>query len=160
MGAIEAFRDSDVTVANIEMVINDWLSPCSPLTGATWAITDPKNADQLARIAIGLAILANNHVSEFGVGGQALTQEALDRLDITHAGVGKTLGAAQRARCRDNAAGRVALLSATSNCMPDAPTAAHPRADAAAFSRPRHGLPVHTQYVANKHYPSSGSNAR
>jgi poly-gamma-glutamate synthesis protein (capsule biosynthesis protein) len=127
--AMDAVRDSDVTVGNIEMVINDWSSPHSPLTGATWAVSDPKIADELAWMGIGLASLANNHMSEFGAGGYASTQEALDRLDITHAGIGRNLGEARRAGYRDTPAGRVALLSATSSYMPDAP-AAHPRADA------------------------------
>lgn len=128
-GAMDVLRDADVTFGNVEMVIHDWSSAHSPLTGATWAVAEPAIADELGWMGIGLASIANNHMSEFGAGGYSSTMEALDRLDITHAGAGRNLAEARRASYRDTPAGRVALLASTSSYMPDSP-AGHPRADA------------------------------
>lgn len=56
----------------------------------------PANSPCLSAAGIDAAVLANNHVLDWGVPGLLDTLEALDRMGIAHAGAGRTLEEARR----------------------------------------------------------------
>ena len=61
----------------------------------------------------------NNHAFDFSVEGFLSTLEALEDTDLVHAGAGRTLGEASKAKYLDTNAGRIALISVNTNFAPD-----------------------------------------
>ena len=75
-------------------------------------------ADELRRLGVDLVSTASNHAMDYSYGGLFSTIDALDAAGIPHAGTGGDLAAARAPAFVDAAAGRVALVSATSSFPP------------------------------------------
>jgi poly-gamma-glutamate capsule biosynthesis protein CapA/YwtB (metallophosphatase superfamily) len=102
-GIRHLWADADLVVANIECALTTRSQRApkpdrSQQTGRnrTWYRADPASAHTLADQGIGVASLANNHVSDFGPSGVLDTMAALDAAGIAHCGAGRTDTAARR----------------------------------------------------------------
>jgi poly-gamma-glutamate synthesis protein (capsule biosynthesis protein) len=72
-------------------------------------------AEELRWMGVNLVSTASNHALDYSYGGLRSTTEALDAVGLAHAGTGADLAAARAPAFADTAAGRVALVSATSS---------------------------------------------
>ena len=76
--------------------------------------TPPALVEELRWMGIDMLSCANNHATDYGVDGLVAMLAHLRRLGVPHAGAGENLAEARRPAYHDSAAGRVALLAATS----------------------------------------------
>lgn len=113
MGANAAFF-------NLETTLNEeGECPAAAQSGGTYIRTTPKVLPDLARFGFNMTTFNNNHAFDFSVEGFHSTLEALEASDFVHAGAGRTLGEAAKARYLDTGAGRIALISVNTNFTPD-----------------------------------------
>lgn len=92
------WADADLTVANHEGPLTYAAEPAAKLdTGKKryWYKGDPESAHALAATGVGVASLANNHVTDFGPEGLFDTMRALDDAGIAHCGAGADDAAAR-----------------------------------------------------------------
>lgn len=114
---IKHIRESDVAVANLEMLFHEFEgSPASESAG-TWMGADPAVAEDLKWAGFDLLSRANNHASDYGEYGMRRTSEVLNKLGLVHAGVGRDLGEARAPAYLETPKGRVALVSCASTFM-------------------------------------------
>ena len=110
---VELFRAADVGCVNLEMLMHDFEH--SPgMAGGTFTGSDPANLTELRWAGIDLVSTANNHSYDYGEGGTLTNIAHLKRSGIAFAGTGRNQSEARAPGYLDTAAGRVALLSATS----------------------------------------------
>lgn len=117
LAALSLLREADVTHAHLEIPLHDFgpdvhgaaEGAMSWMRGPTWV------ADELAALGVDLVSTASNHSLDYSYGGLAATLAALDAAGLPHAGTGADLAAARAPTFADTAAGRVALVSATSS---------------------------------------------
>lgn len=121
LAALELLGHADVTHAHLEVPLLDFTQPgaypaaegaLSWLRGPTWV------ADELRLLGVDLVSAASNHALDYSYGGLFSTIEALDEAGVGHAGTGADLATARAPALVDTAAGRVALVSATSSFPP------------------------------------------
>lgn len=123
---LAAIRDrtteADVSIANLETLLNDHQGSPAPrsmaffsglyLSAAPWVV------DELTSFGFDAFAAANNHTGDYLSNGFELTMDALDERSIPYAGLGRTLTDAREPAYVDTAAGRVALVGATSTVTP------------------------------------------
>lgn len=116
--AFLALRDlcagADVSFANLETTVRERDEGTPNMTQGTPMSTPPALLDELRWMGFGLLSCANNHATDYGVDGLTAMLAHLRRARIAHAGAGATLAEARRPAYLDTAAGRVALVAATS----------------------------------------------
>jgi poly-gamma-glutamate capsule biosynthesis protein CapA/YwtB (metallophosphatase superfamily) len=104
------FDGSQVVFGNLE----------GPLTDRGTAVTDKKFTFRSPPDKVSAALknagftvvsLANNHMLDYGPDGLAQTIEALDKVDIKHAGAGADLAAARRPAILEAAGKKIAILA-------------------------------------------------
>jgi poly-gamma-glutamate synthesis protein (capsule biosynthesis protein) len=133
IAAVDLLRGADVTHAHLEIPLHDFdaadVFPAAE--GAlSWMRGPTVIADELRALGVDLVSTASNHALDYSYGGLRSTIEALDARGLAHAGTGADLAAARAPAFADTAAGRVALVSATSS-FPSFARAGAARADAA-----------------------------
>jgi poly-gamma-glutamate synthesis protein (capsule biosynthesis protein) len=132
LAAIEVLRGADVTQAHLEIPLHDFGSAdiFGAVEGAMSWMRGPRYiAGELRWMGVDLVSTASNHSLDYSYGGLRSTIEALDAAGLPHAGTGGDLAAARAPAFTDTAAGRVALVSATSS-FPVFARAGAARADA------------------------------
>lgn len=104
----DRMRAADVGFANMESSLIDFRT----FTHAIAGTAAPMDLGEAIR-DMGVTVMsrANNHTFDCGVLGMLSTDEALDRLGITHAGTGMNLQEARAARFRETPKGRVGVVS-------------------------------------------------
>lgn len=128
LALIDVFRKADAGYANLEMLMHDYEH--SPgMAGGTFTASDPANLRELKWAGVGLVSTANNHGYDYGEGGVLTNIAHLRRAGIAFAGAGANLSEARAPGYLDTAAGRVALIAATST-FPEAGRAMAQRPDA------------------------------
>ncbi len=137
----ELFRGADIGFANLETTVREPHEGTPIVTQGTPMSTPPALLDELKWLGIGMMSCANNHATDWGVDGLAAMLAHLRAHAMPAAGAGLNLAEALRPAYVDTAAGRVALLAATSffpswtraaDQRPDAP--GRPGVNALAFS--------------------------
>jgi Bacterial capsule synthesis protein PGA_cap len=121
LAALELLSGPDVAHAHLEIPLHDFTRPEAypAAEGAlSWMRGPTRVADELRRLGIDLVSAASNHALDYSYGGLFSTIDALDSAGIAHAGTGADLAAARAPAFIDTAAGRVALVSATSSFPP------------------------------------------
>jgi capsule synthesis protein PGA_cap len=133
LAAVDLLRAADVTHAHLEIPLHDF--DRDDIFGAAegamaWYRGPTVIADELRWLGVDLVSTASNHALDYSYGGLRSTRAALDRAGLAHAGTGADLAAARAPAFADTAAGRVALVSATSS-FPAFARAGAARTDAA-----------------------------
>jgi poly-gamma-glutamate synthesis protein (capsule biosynthesis protein) len=111
---LELLRGADVAFANLETTVREGHEGTPILTQGTPMSTPPALVDELAWMGIDLVSCANNHATDYGVDGLIAMLAHLRRIGMPHAGAGENLAASRKPAFLDTAAGRVALVAATS----------------------------------------------
>ncbi len=128
MDMISIIRNADISFTNLEGLLTNYDGVPAASSGGTYVVGEPVIADDLKWAGFNLYARANNHSMDWSHGGLLATSEQLDRRNMVHAGVGPNLALARAPAYLDTAAGRVALLSASST-FPDGAQAGRQRAD-------------------------------
>jgi poly-gamma-glutamate synthesis protein (capsule biosynthesis protein) len=118
LAAVEVLRAADVTHAHLEIPLHDFegADVFGAAEGAmSWMRGPAAIAGELRWLGADLVSTASNHSLDYSYGGLRATIEALDAAGLAHAGTGRDLAAARAPAFADTAAGRVALVSATSS---------------------------------------------
>jgi poly-gamma-glutamate synthesis protein (capsule biosynthesis protein) len=118
LAAVGVLRDADVTHAHLEIPLHDYGS--ADIFGAAegamaWYRGPRFVAGELRWMGVDLVSAASNHSLDYSYGGLRSTLEALEAAGLPHAGIGADLAAARAPAFAETAAGRVALVSATSS---------------------------------------------
>ncbi|MFO8061015.1 MAG: CapA family protein [Bacillota bacterium] len=111
---ISIIRGSDISFTNLEGLLTNFAGYPAAASGGTYIVGNPEIADDLKWAGFNLFARANNHSMDWSFGGLLSTSEHLDARDMVHAGVGPNLAIARSPAYLDTAAGRVALISASS----------------------------------------------
>ena len=114
LNMLSKIRRSDISFTNLEGLLTDYDGVPAASSGGTYVVGEPEIADDLKWAGFNLFARANNHSVDWSHGGLLATSEELDRRDIVHAGVGANLALARSPAYLDTAAGRAALISASS----------------------------------------------
>lgn len=114
LALVELIRGADVAFANLETTIREHDEGTPILTQGTQMSTPPALVEELRWMGIDMLSCANNHATDYGVDGLVAMLAHLRRLGVPHAGAGENLAEARKPAYHDSAAGRVALLAATS----------------------------------------------
>jgi poly-gamma-glutamate synthesis protein (capsule biosynthesis protein) len=133
LAAVDVLRSADVTHAHLEIPLHDFGGPDTfgAAEGAlAWYRGPTAIAEELRWMGVDLVSTASNHSLDYSYGGLRSTHGALDAAGLAHAGSGADLAAARAPAFVDTAAGRVALVSATSS-FPAFARAGAARTDAA-----------------------------
>lgn len=114
-------RGVDLTVGNFENTAIDWHryegSP-SAQSGGDWFIASADVPRDLKEIGFGLFGRANNHGTDWGVEGLALTNRLLEEAGLAHAGSGSSEHAARAPAFVNTQKGRVSLVAMASSYLP------------------------------------------
>jgi len=125
----DLFRAADLGFANLETTVREPHEGTPIVTQGTPMSTPPALIDELKWFGIGIMSAANNHATDWDMDGLAAMLAHLRARGMPVAGAGRNLAEAQRPAYCDTAAGRVALLAATS-FFPSWTRAADQRPDA------------------------------
>ena len=118
---LDLLRPADIRFTNLEVSLHDFAGSPQAASGGTYATGHPSLIEDLKLIGFNLYSAANNHMMDWGDGGLFATMETLDGAGVVYSGIGRHLQEARSPRYLETAAGRVALLSATSTFPPHAP---------------------------------------
>ncbi len=122
-------RGADASFANLETTVRELDEGAANPTMGTPMSTPPALLEDLAWMGLRLLSCANNHATDYGVAGLQAMLAHLRRANIPNAGAGLNLAEARKPAYLDTAAGRVALLAATT-FYPRGTQAAEQRPDA------------------------------
>jgi len=113
-------ESADASFFNLETTLNEEGECCAAAqSGGTYLRVTPRVLPDLEDFGFNMTTFNNNHAFDFSLDGFLLTLEALEETELVHAGAGRTLGEAAKARYLDTDAGRVALISVNTNFTPD-----------------------------------------
>ena len=109
-------ESADAAFFNLETTLNEE-GECSSAqqSGGTYLRVTPKVLPDIEAFGFNMTTFNNNHAFDFSVEGFLSTLDALDESKFVHAGCGRTLGEAAKARYPETSAGRVALISVNTN---------------------------------------------
>lgn len=113
-------KDADASFFNLETTLNEEGECCSAQqSGGTYLRTSPRVLPDLEKFGFNMTSFNNNHAFDFSLDGFLSTLDALEESDFIHAGAGRTLGEASKAKYLETNNGRVALISVNTNFTPD-----------------------------------------
>ena len=115
---VTLLRGADATFGNLETSIIDLTDTAATPSALPddWATrAQPETALDLRALGFDMFGRANNHSTDWGVGGLLETSLWLDEAALVHAGVGATLAAARAPRYLETDAGRLGLVSMTTS---------------------------------------------
>ncbi len=115
---VTLLRGADATFGNLETSIVDLTDTASVPSGLNddWATrATPDTALDLRALGFDVFGRANNHATDWGIGGLLETGIWLDEAALVHAGAGATLGAARAPRYLETDAGRFGFVSMTTS---------------------------------------------
>lgn len=104
---------ADAAFANLETTVREPSEGTPSLTQGTPMSTPPALLDELGWMGLTLLSCANNHATDYGDDGLMAMLAHLRRARLAHAGAGANLAEARKPAYLDTAAGRVALVAAT-----------------------------------------------
>ncbi len=114
LALVQLFRAADIGFANLETTVREPHEGTPIVTQGTPMSTPPALLDELKWLGIGMMSCANNHATDWGTDGLAAMLAHLAAHGMPAAGAGRNLAEALRPAYLDTAAGRIALLAATS----------------------------------------------
>ena len=109
-------ESADAAFFNLETTLNEeGECPAAQQSGGTYLRVTPKVLPDLEAFGFNMTTFNNNHAFDFSQEGFLSTLDALDESGLVHAGCGRTLGEAAKARYLETSAGRIALISVNTN---------------------------------------------
>lgn len=119
LALIDVIRSADVGFTNLEMLLHKYESyPMGRPGIGTYMAADPSVAEELRWAGIDMVACAMNHAGDYSHGGMFSTMSALERAQLSFAGMGQNLGLARSPAYLETANGRVALISGCSTFQP------------------------------------------
>ncbi|MFC1476837.1 CapA family protein [candidate division KSB1 bacterium] len=125
---IDEIRVADVSIVNLEMLINDFQGYPQKASGGTWMSCKKEIADELVWAGFDMVGHANNHTFDFGSVGALETWKHVQNAGMVIAGSGKDLQTARAPGYFKSPQGTVALIS-NSSTYTDYGTAGRRRPD-------------------------------
>ncbi|HWE76282.1 MAG TPA: CapA family protein [Stellaceae bacterium] len=113
LALLDLVRGADAAFANLETTVRELQEGTPSLTQGTPMSTPPALLAELEWMGLKLLSCANNHATDYGDDGMMAMLAHLRRAGIPHAGAGANLAEARKPAYLDTAAGRVALIAAT-----------------------------------------------
>jgi poly-gamma-glutamate capsule biosynthesis protein CapA/YwtB (metallophosphatase superfamily) len=110
---LDLIRGADAAFANLETIIRAPSEGTPNLTQGTPMSTPPALLEELGWMGLKLLSCANNHATDYGDDGLLAMLAHLRRARLAYAGAGANLAEARKPAYLDTAAGRVALIAAT-----------------------------------------------
>ena len=111
LGLVDLVREAHVSFTNLESTVRERHEGEPVAQKGTPMTTSPAMLDDLRWMGFDLISMANNHASDYGVGGVMASMAHLRRADMPFAGIGSHLSEARAPAYVDTAAGRVALIA-------------------------------------------------
>jgi poly-gamma-glutamate capsule biosynthesis protein CapA/YwtB (metallophosphatase superfamily) len=111
----ERLRGADAALTSIETLFHDYEHPPAYITGGLHRRTAPAVIGDLRWLGFNLVAAANNHGFDFGEAGLLTHMKNLDEHGLPYAGIGANMAQARQPRYVDTAAGRIALIAATTS---------------------------------------------
>jgi len=115
---VELMRGADVSFANLETTVRRPDQGFPNSTRGTPMSTPPELLDELTWFGFDIFSCANNHATDYGIGGLLATLDHLRARNIPAAGSGRNLDEARKPAYLETAAGRIGLIAATSFFSP------------------------------------------
>ncbi|MCU1486530.1 MAG: hypothetical protein JWN67_3276 [Actinomycetia bacterium] len=118
LDVLDLLRGADVAYGHVEIPLHDFATDDTfpSAEGAlSWMCAPTVTAEELRWCGLDIVSTASNHSFDFSFGGLLSTLDALDAVDLPHAGTGADLGAARAPAFVDTAVARVGLVSAVSS---------------------------------------------
>lgn len=118
---VQVLKQADAAFTNLEISLfnlKEFKGHPQAEFGGNFELGPVAAAYDLRDIGIDLFNRANNHTTDYGVEGMVETNQLLDRLGVTHAGSGMTLGEARAPAYFDTPKGRFALIGCASSHTP------------------------------------------
>lgn len=112
---VEVIRRADVAITNVEMVFPGRGRMASTTMHGIPLGADPEVLNEFEWLGIDIYGMAQNHASDYGIGGLVSSIEALEARGFTYAGVGRTLREARAPRYFNAPGCRVAFIAAGSS---------------------------------------------
>jgi len=114
LSMIKIIREADASFINLETAIHKFQGdPILKVPADAYGQAEPFIADEFKWAGFQLVSCANNHVTDYSVGGMIATIENLERVGLVHAGAGRNLAEAREAGYLDTKKGIVALVAMT-----------------------------------------------
>lgn len=113
---VQLLKRAEARFANFEMTIAGPSAFPSAISGGTWAKAGPEVLQVIYDYGFNLLNLANNHTLDYSYQGLIDTQERIEELGFTYAGVGRNLAEASKPKFLECPSGRIALIAAVSSC--------------------------------------------
>jgi poly-gamma-glutamate capsule biosynthesis protein CapA/YwtB (metallophosphatase superfamily) len=110
---LDLVSSADAAFANLETTVREPSEGTPNLTQGTPMSTPPALLDELSWMGLKLLSCANNHATDYGDDGLLAMLAHLRRTRLAYAGAGANLAEARKPAYLDTAAGRVALIAAT-----------------------------------------------
>ncbi len=111
---INEIRNADVSIVNLEMLINDFKGHPQKSSGGTWMSCKAEIADELVWAGFDMVGHANNHTFDFGAVGVLETWKHVQKAGLVIAGSGKDLQTARAPGYYKSPKGTIALISSSS----------------------------------------------
>lgn len=118
MDLVQAMRDADVTILNLETLIHAYGGYAQAQSGGTWVASPPPIARELAWAGVDMVAHANNHAFDYGSLGVLENLANVSAAGLLLAGSGPDLQAARAPARLHHPRGRVALVAATTSLVP------------------------------------------
>jgi poly-gamma-glutamate capsule biosynthesis protein CapA/YwtB (metallophosphatase superfamily) len=115
---LDLVRGADAAFANLETIVREAHEGTPNLTQGTPMSTPPALLEELQWMGLKLLSCANNHATDYGTDGLLAMLAHLRGARLAHAGAGANLAEARKPAYLDTAAGRVALIAATTYYPP------------------------------------------
>ncbi|MBN9429286.1 MAG: CapA family protein [Burkholderiales bacterium] len=115
---VQLVRGADVAFANLETVVREAHEGHPNFTVGTPMSTEPQLLDELKWMGFDIVSVANNHATDYSVGGVQAMLTHLRHAELPAAGAGMNLAQARMPAYVDTPAGRVGLVAATSFFRP------------------------------------------
>jgi len=109
---VERIRAADLSFANFESTVRERHEGHPVFQQGTPMTTPPTLLEDMKWMGFDILSLANNHASDYGVGGMLATIKHLRQSNIAFAGLGENLAEARAPVYLDTIAGRVGLVAA------------------------------------------------
>ncbi len=111
----EIIRDADAGFVNLETLLHDFEPYPNAESGGTYMRSPRDITKELEWMGFDLFAAANNHTGDYSNRGKISTIEALEKQNLTYAGLGRNLRNARSPSYLDTPGGNVALVAACSH---------------------------------------------
>ena len=112
---VNIIRDADAGFINLETLLHDFEPYPNAESGGTYMRSPRDITKELEWMGFDLFAAANNHTGDYSNGGKVSTIEALEKQNLSYAGLGMNLREARSPCYLDTPRGNVALVAACSH---------------------------------------------